>query len=629
MAPWILYCSDDNEKKLIPKTDKSTIDSKFKVVENICPLTGKSFKKRGEFWTYIKSSNLDPTNMDYDRIDNNVSDNVDKLLCIEDQEWLMDNYFEGKCKKKALEDLIGRINLELYKSLLKKLRETNKPKLKEIIKVQPTQEVSTQDESTQEISTQGVSVQEESEQEVSTQAESTQAESTQEESEQVESTHEESEQAESTQEESEQEESEQAESTHEESEQAESTQEESEQAESTQEESTNEDKMKYIDLFCGIGGFHQALDKLNCECVLACDIDKACRINYELNYGIEPHPDVKKINPNEIESNVDIICGGFPCQAFSNAGKKKMFNDDRGLLFDEIIRLANVKNPKFMFLENVKHILKVGDKKVIEYIKKKLDDNNYILQLFEISPHHYGVPQQRDRVYFVCVRKDVYNGSKIELPPKVKDFKFEDFLENKEDIDQKYFISGDVSECLNAWEEMIKIFPPGEKISPVIMINEHYNNHTQEDFDNYAGWRKGYITANKPLIQKYKSQWDKWYEKHKVILQKREIYGKLEWQAGPIKENDSIFNYFIQIRQSGIRVKRAHHFPTLVAISQIPIYGKEKRYITPRECARLQSFPENFKIDELDKHSYKQFGNAVNVSNVHTVIKSTFDHYGI
>jgi DNA (cytosine-5)-methyltransferase 1 len=131
------------------------------------------------------------------------------------------------------------------------------------------------------------------------------------------------------------------------------------------------------------------------------------------------------------------------------------------------------------------------------------------------------------------------------------------------------------------------------------------------------------------LIAKYKDKWDVWYEKHKVILQRREIYGKLEWQAGPVKKDDSIWNYFIQIRQSGIRVKRAKHFPTLVAISQIPIYGKEKRYITPRECARLQSFPEDFKIDELDKHSYKQFGNAVNVDNVHTVIKATFDHYGL
>jgi DNA (cytosine-5)-methyltransferase 1 len=399
----------------------------------------------------------------------------------------------------------------------------------------------------------------------------------------------------------------------------------------TQEMNTQEmnTQLSYIDLFCGIGGFHQALNKLDCKCVIACDIDKACRENYKLNYGIEPHPDVRKINPDEITEDVDIICGGFPCQAFSNAGKKKMFEDDRGLLFDEIMRIAKVKNPRFMFLENVKHILKVGDKKVIEYIKKKIGDLGYNLQIFQISPHEYGVPQQRERVYFVCVRNDIYNGSSIELPPKINDFAFEDFLDKKEDIDPKYFIDGDTLEVLNAWEEMIKIFPPGEKISPVIMINEHYNNHTQEEYDNYAAWRQGYITANQPLLAKYKPQWDAWYEKHKAILQKREIYGKLEWQAGKIKEDDSIFDYFIQIRQSGIRVKKAKHFPTLVAISQIPIYGKEKRYITPRECARLQSFPEDFNMAVEDKHSYKQFGNAVNVDNVYTVIKATFDHYGI
>jgi DNA (cytosine-5)-methyltransferase 1 len=387
--------------------------------------------------------------------------------------------------------------------------------------------------------------------------------------------------------------------------------------------------MNYIDLFCGIGGFHQALDKLGCKCVLACDIDKACRENYTLNFGIEPLSDVRKIDPNEIEGDIDIICAGFPCQAFSNAGKKKMFDDKRGILFDEIIRIANVKTPKFMFLENVKHILKVGDKKVIQYIKEKLDENNYHLQLFEISPHHYGIPQQRERVYFVCVRKDVYNGLDIVLPPKIKSFKLEDFLDKKDKVDPKYIVDGDVIRCLNAWEEMIKIFPLGEKISPVIMINEHYNGHTKEDFDNYAEWRKGYITANKPLIAKYKPHWDTWYEKHKDILQRREIYGKLEWQAGNIKENDSIFNYFIQMRQSGIRVKRANYFPTLVAISQTPIYGKEKRYITPRECARLQSFNEAFSIDEVDKNAYKQFGNSVNVNNVHMVINATFEHYGI
>ncbi len=388
-------------------------------------------------------------------------------------------------------------------------------------------------------------------------------------------------------------------------------------------------KMKFIDLFSGIGGFHQALASMGCECILASDKDKSCNENYKLNYGIEPQTDVKKIDPNDLE-DFDILCGGYPCQAFSNAGKKKTFNDERGLLFDEIIRIAKVKKPKFMFLENVKHILKVDNGKVIEYVRQKLDENNYTLQLFHMSPHNYGIPQQRERIYHVCVRKDIYNGKDVVLPPITENtIELDKFMLKEEEVDDKYFISGDVLKCLEAWEEMIKTFEVGEKISPVIMINEHYNGHTQEEFDNYADWRKGYITANKPLINKYKDKWDVWYEKHKEILQKREIFGKLEWQVGVIKPNDSIFNYFIQIRQSGIRVKKPQYFPCLVAINQCPIYGKQKRYITPRECARLQSFPEDFKIDPDDGQAYKQFGNSVNVDNVKTVIKSTFDHYGI
>jgi len=182
---------------------------------------------------------------------------------------------------------------------------------------------------------------------------------------------------------------------------------------------------------------------------------------------------------------------------------------------------------------------------------------------------------------------------------------------------------------------MIQLFEVGEKISPTIMINDYYKIkngiYTQEDIDNFASWRTDYTNRNKPLIEKYESVFDEWYLKHSQLLLKREIYGKLEWQTGPIKENDSIFNHFIQIRQSGIRVRKGNYFPTLVAISQIPIYGKEKRYITPRECARLQSFPESFIMSDNtvkgDKKYYKQFGNSVNVDIVSMVIRSTIKLY--
>ena len=111
-------------------------------------------------------------------------------------------------------------------------------------------------------------------------------------------------------------------------------------------------------------------------------------------------------------------------------------------------------------------------------------------------------------------------------------------------------------------------------------------------------------------------------------MQKKEVFGKLEWQVGKKKDaQDSIFNYFIQIRQSGIRVKKAHYFPTLVAIVQTPIYAKERRYITPRECARLQSFPDTFQMHSNDHTAYKQFGNAVNVDVVHFVMKEVLKVY--
>ena len=388
----------------------------------------------------------------------------------------------------------------------------------------------------------------------------------------------------------------------------------------------NLSNLKYIDLFCGIGGFHQALNQLGAQCVLACDIDKDCRVVYKDNYGLEPVANVKNIDEKTMP-DFDILCAGFPCQAFSNGGKKKCFKDDRGLLFDEIIRIAKEKKPKFMFLENVKHILKVSKGEVISYIKNKIAQTGYTLQLFQISPHNYGIPQQRERVYFVCIRNDIYNGTNIKLPIFIGNYDFKKFLDDKNTINEKYFIKDDILNVLNQWDEMIKTFEVGEKISPTILINDVYKEYTEAEFNNFPNWKKDYMTKNKPLIEKYSSQFETWYNKYSELLKKREIYGKLEWQTGPIKENDSIFNHFIQIRQSGIRVKKSQYFPTLVAISQIPIYGKEKRYITPRECARLQSFPETFKLAKDDKKSYKQLGNSVNVNNVFTVINSTLNHY--
>ena len=387
--------------------------------------------------------------------------------------------------------------------------------------------------------------------------------------------------------------------------------------------------LTFIDLFCGIGGFHQALDALGGKCILACDIDEKCRMNYKVNYGVKPVKDIKDINEKMLP-DFDILCGGFPCQPFSNGGKKKTFEDKRGLLFDEIMRIVKEKQPRFLFLENVKHILKVSEGKVLAYIEQQIDQHGYVLQRFQMSPHEYGVPQQRERIYFVCVRKDIYNEMPIQLINKdTSVLTVSDILEDRNSMDNKYYLQGDILNVLEAWDEFIKHVDVGETLSPTILIHDAFKCYTEEEFNGLAAWRKEYMIKNRRILEKYKDFIGPWYTKHKELLSKREIYGKLEWQVGKVKENDSIFNYFMQIRQSGIRVRKENYFPTLVAISQIPIYGREKRYITPRECARLQSFPDTYTIAANDKVSYKQFGNSVNVKNVKTVIESTLNHYDL
>ena len=403
--------------------------------------------------------------------------------------------------------------------------------------------------------------------------------------------------------------------------------------------------LKFIDLFCGIGGFHQAMNKLTIptECVFACDIDKECRKIYQQNYGLLPAEDITKVDEKMLP-DFDVICAGFPCQSFSQAGKKLSLEDKRGLLFEHILRIAKEKRPRFMFLENVKHIKKIDDGKVFEHILKRIKETGYNVQVEELSPHQLGIPQHRERVIFICTAIPLAVGAislgavglvdngipdKIPfiLPPitETTDEQIQKILLPWTEEREKYLIPKEVVSVLEAWNEMIQVFEVGENMSPTILCNEFLTDPT----DILIAWKKEYITKNKRIYQKYEPLWQSWLEKHQQLLNKKEIYAKLEWQAGKKRENDSIWDHFIQLRQSGIRVKKGDFFPALVAIVQVPIYAKEKRYICPRECARLQSFPDSFIMHEKDKIAYKQFGNAVNVDVLHFFIKGTLDSFSL
>jgi DNA (cytosine-5)-methyltransferase 1 len=163
--------------------------------------------------------------------------------------------------------------------------------------------------------------------------------------------------------------------------------------------------IKYIDLFCGIGGFHQALTNImpTASCVFASDIDKNAQKTYEINYKMTPEGDIKTCDITTIPT-FNLLCGGFPCQAFSIAQwkEKKAFDDPRGTLFFEILKIIDVHKPKCILLENVAHLTKINDGSVLQTILHSLKTRGYKVSFQVLSPHQFGIPQNRERVYIVA-----------------------------------------------------------------------------------------------------------------------------------------------------------------------------------------------------------------------------------
>lgn len=162
---------------------------------------------------------------------------------------------------------------------------------------------------------------------------------------------------------------------------------------------------KFIDLFCGVGGFHVALQRQGMECVFACDIDEKARKAYYANFGLYPKGDITLIESDSIPAH-DVLCAGFPCQPFSLSGKAKAFGDDRGRLFYEIVRIAKRHRPPLLLLENVKNILTIDNGEVRKEIHRSLEAAGYNLEHYALNASLFGVPQKRERVYFVGIRND-------------------------------------------------------------------------------------------------------------------------------------------------------------------------------------------------------------------------------
>lgn len=195
-------------------------------------------------------------------------------------------------------------------------------------------------------------------------------------------------------------------------------------------------EITFVDLFCGIGGFRLALESLGAKCVFSCDKDRQARKTYQANFGEEPEGDITTIAADSIH-DFNILCGGFPCQPFSIAGKQRGFKDTRGTLFFEIARIVRAKQPEVVFLENVPNLARHDNGNTLRVILDTLDGLGYDVHYQVLNAAHYGVPQIRKRIYFVCFRKDLrVNFSFPE--PTFEDVAVEDYLE--ENVDETYYL---------------------------------------------------------------------------------------------------------------------------------------------------------------------------------------------
>ena len=185
-------------------------------------------------------------------------------------------------------------------------------------------------------------------------------------------------------------------------------------------------KVSFIDLFCGVGGFRYGLNSSSSQCVFSSDIDPDAREIYTQNWGERPVGNIVEVQVEDVPAH-DVLCGGFPCQPFSISGNQGGFEDARGTLLHEILRIAQHHQPRVLFLENVKNFLSHGGGETLAKTIELLNRAGYQVHYSLLNASRYGVAQKRERVYFVCFRNDLGIVDFLFPEPSDEDVAVEDY----------------------------------------------------------------------------------------------------------------------------------------------------------------------------------------------------------
>lgn len=307
-------------------------------------------------------------------------------------------------------------------------------------------------------------------------------------------------------------------------------------------------KFKFIDLFAGIGGFRIAMQNLGGKCVFTSEWDEKAKMTYEANFGEVPFGDITKEETKMyVPNGFDILCAGFPCQAFSIAGRRGGFEDTRGTLFFDVAEIIKRKKPKAIFLENVKGLTNHDKGKTLSTILNVLrtDLKYFVPEPKVLNAKNFGVPQNRERILIVGFRNDL-NITSFKYPESTgEEVSFQDVME-KEVVSAKYYMS---TQYLNT-------------------LIEHKKRH--ESKGNGFGYE---VISNDGIA-------------NAVVC------------GGMGRERNLVYD------------NRLKDYTPVTKIKGV-VNREGIRRMTPREWARLQGFPDKFIIPVADASAYKQFGNSV------------------